>query len=96
MTEPRPLKMKDLQVIAEAVQDRLDRWENEDLTTSICVVLANFGDHLTPVQCIKGEWSGQKQDIPRREGVGVPLCPNGHVLLETGPPLRLGLIEEER
>ena len=46
MTEPRPLKMKDLQVIAEAVQDRLDLWENEDLTTSICVVLANFGDHL--------------------------------------------------
>ena len=39
MTEPRPLKMKDLQVIAEAVQDRLDRWENEELTTSICVVL---------------------------------------------------------
>ena len=96
MTEPRPLKMKDLQVIAEAVQDRLDRWENEELTTSICVVLANFGDHLTPVGCVKGEWSGQKMDIPRREGFGVPLCPNGHVLLETGPPLRLGLIEEER
>lgn len=94
MTEPRPLTVREIREIAEAVQDRLDRWENENLTTSICVVLANFGDHLTPVQCIKGEWSGQKQDIPRREGFGVPLCPNGHLLIETGPLLRLGLIEE--
>ena len=52
--------------------------------------------HLTPVRCVKCEWSGQKQDIPRREGFGVPLCPNGHLLIETGPPLHLGLIEEER
>lgn len=74
--------------------NRRGLFEEEDKITSFLVVVLNYGDHLTEVSCIAGEWNGMKGDLQSREGI--PLCPNGHPLLENAYQLRLGLIPESR
>jgi len=61
---------------------------------SLMVVLVNYGDQHTRVECVGREWSGTKGDLPPRDGV--PLCPNGHPMFEVGPFYRLGLVEAVR
>jgi len=79
--------------IADAYLARRERWgeAGEDETTSLLVVLLNYGDHLTPVACIGGEWTGTKGDLPA--STGIPLCPNRHPLTESRKQFRLGLVE---
>lgn len=64
----------------------------EDQRQSFLMVALNYGDHLTRVHCINGEWQGTKDEIPPK--AGLPLCPNGHPMLETGPIFRLSLLAE--
>ncbi len=64
---------------------------DEDLHTSVMVALLNYGDHLTPVHCIAGEWSGTKGDLVPSSGV--PVCPSGHVLVQVMQRYRLGVVE---
>lgn len=52
----------------------------ETLYQSIMVALLNAGDKFTMVACLNGEWQGKKGDIPVT--TGIPVCPNGHVLVE--------------
>lgn len=88
------LTIAQAQDIANAVNARQHSYLNETLPTSIVVVLLNYGDRFTPVRCIRGEWSGIKDDLPRSEAV--PVCPNGHVLLESNTGRKtLGLIDDE-
>jgi hypothetical protein len=84
------LTLEQADQIAELIQYRQDNFEGEDLTTSILVVLLNYGDGATPVKCIQGEFTGIKSDLP--PGEGIPLCPAGHPLFETGPGMALGLV----
>lgn len=79
--------------LANSYFDRRKRFPEEEDHVSFFVVVFNFGDHLTPVRCTKGEWKGLKKDLPKREGL--PLCPNGHPLLESRNQVRLGLIPAE-
>lgn len=76
--------------IAEQFQHRRERFPDERTFDALMTVLLNFGDNLTPVACILGEWSGTKGELPR--SAGLPLCPNGHPLLETGDGYRLALV----
>lgn len=85
------IKLTDIRSIAESVKYRTETFE-EDLETAVIMVLMNYGDKFGKVRCIKGEWYGVKNDLERREGV--PLCPNGHPLLELPTHPRLALIEE--
>ena len=77
--------------LSDAYFYRRERWADEDPRTSFLVAVLNYGDRLTAVACIGREWSGTKGDLQRQEGI--PLCPNGHPLIEFGPRCRLGLIE---
>jgi len=56
------------------------------------VILMNYGWRHVKVRCINGEWAGEKGDLVPRDGV--PLCPNGHVMVELSDAPRLALIEE--
>ena len=60
---------------------------------SVGVVLLNYGERYVDVTCIGGEWSGTKAEVFRH--VGVPLCPNGHPLIETSNAPRLALVDED-
>ena len=71
---------------------RRSRFVDEDEETSLLVVLLNFGDHLTAVSCIGGEWSGTKGEL--RPGNGIPVCPLGHPLLESDNQVRLALVRQ--
>jgi len=88
------LSIDEAQRIATAYFDRRNRWPGEDERMSLMVVLMNYGDQHTRVECVGREWSGTKGDLPPRDGV--PLCPNGHPMFEVGPFYRLGLVEAER
>ena len=91
-TVPKPgdkLSIDDCDMIVEAIERRQENFPEEKLGISVAVVLFNIGNRFAPVYCINGEWKGLKKDIPKREGGGVPLCPNGHVMTE-GPSLCLG------
>lgn len=79
--------------IFERIAARRERFADEDEHTSFMVVLLNYGDHLTAVSCIGGEWSGVKADLTPRDGV--PLCPFGHPLMESNARQRLGLVDEQ-
>jgi hypothetical protein len=80
----------DIAMVAEAIKRRQEKY-TEDLTTSIGVVLMNYGDQYINIKCVKGEWHGKKKDIiPSRN---VPSCPNGHRLLEVSLPPSLALVD---
>lgn len=84
--------------IADRFTARRVAFKDETDQYSLMVVLLNYGDHLTRVDCINGEWSGTKGDLLRQptglHGFGIPKCPNGHVLTESTERLQLGLIPQ--
>lgn len=88
----KPLDLAQAQDLAGRYFARRERFVGEDERTSFLVVVLNYGDHLTAVACIGGEWQGTKGDLPRHDGI--PLCPNGHPLTESRHHQRLGLVEE--
>lgn len=71
---------------------RRERFPNETEEMSMMVVLMNYGDQFTHIHCIHGEWSGTKGML--QPSSGIPVCPNGHVLLESGNRVRLGFVPE--
>jgi hypothetical protein len=73
---------------------RRERFPVEEPLTSFLVVVLNYGDHLTPVSCIGGEWTGTKGDATAHSATGIPLCPSNHPLLEGRERQRLGLVDE--
>lgn len=83
------LSVEDAKQIADRIHRRQANY-GETLEMSIMIVLLNYGDHLTAVACTAGEWSGTKGDLA--PGAGIPQCPNGHVLMESGRQVRLGLV----
>lgn len=87
-----PLTVDDARDLASRYLARRARWTEEDAETAFLVVVLNYGDHLTGVSCVGGEWTGIKGDLTPRDGI--PLCPNGHPLLEQSTRMRLGLVPE--
>lgn len=87
-----PLRLDDAREFVKQYQRRRDRWPDEAEDAALLVMLLNFGDHLTHVACINGEWRGVKGDLTPRDGV--PLCPNGHVMTEGFKRRRLGFVDE--
>lgn len=84
------LKIEDIEEILEAVEMRQRNFPDEPRDMTFMLVMLNIGDRYAKVDCIKGEWVGQlKKDIPRRRDGGLPLCPNGHPLTQSGG-LKLG------
>lgn len=73
--------------------ERREKFPEETEQTSFLVLLLNYGDHLTEVWCINEEWRGIKGDLQPRDGI--PLCPNGHPLIESPRQRRLGLVQEQ-
>lgn len=71
---------------------RRERFPDEDEEMGFLVVVLNYGDHLTNVACIAGEWTGTKGELEPRPGGGIPLCPSGHPLLEGPTRQLLGLV----
>lgn len=86
---PEPLSLNDMMHIVDAFLVRKGRFQKDD-ATALMTVLANAGDGRTNVRCIAGEWTGTKKQLPPSNGV--PMCPNGHVLLEGDVRWRLGYI----
>lgn len=79
--------------LAETYFTRRKRFPDEDETTAFLVVVLNHGDGLTAVSCVGEEWTGVKGDLVPRDGI--PLCPNGHPLLESAERYRLGFVAED-
>lgn len=84
--------VEDITRITDAFAFRQSHFAEEEPTTSLRVILANYGDHRTEVKCIAGEWSGIKAELT--PGSGLPHCPNGHVLTEAPERWRLGLVPD--
>lgn len=83
--------------ISEAILLRQERF-TEPMHVSIMTVLLNYGDQFTPVRCVRGEWSGIKADLRKWMTTpgGLPVCPSGHVLLESSDGRKaLGLVDVE-
>lgn len=59
--------------ISALIRHRQERFD-EDLDTSIKVVLFNYGDGLRIAHCIRGDWSGTKNELDQTES-GLPVCP---------------------
>ncbi len=87
---PQFLGVADIGRIAEAIEQRQQRFPDETLTMSVGVVLMNYGERQVNVRCVADEWTGTKGELAPRDGV--PLCPNGHPLLEISPAPRLALV----
>lgn len=83
------LKQADYEMIVDAIEARRLNNPEEDFRTAVMVVLLNIGERYTIVDCMNGEWSGLKKDLPHSDGI--PKCPNGHVLFE-GSGLKLAWI----
>jgi len=69
----------DLINIVEKIKWRQSNFK-EDLTTSLGVVLLNYGSEYVSVICVEGEWLGRKKDLVISHGI--PKCSNGHVCYE--------------
>lgn len=91
LTAGTPLTIQQATEIHEAYQFRRSTFD-ESSEMSMAVVLLNYGARFAPVSCIAGEWAGTKEQL--QPSHGVPVCPNGHVLIE-GPGMKLGLIPED-
>jgi len=87
----RVLNTSDIENIKQKIDYRQAAF-GEDFLLSLGVVLMNYGDKYVKVVCVAGEWSGTKKNLVPRDGI--PLCPNGHPLIETTQAPRLALIEE--
>lgn len=86
---PEPLSLNDMMHIVDAFLVRKARFQEND-AAALMSVLANAGDSRTSVRCINGEWTGTKKQLAPSNGV--PVCPNGHVLLESDVRWSLGYI----
>lgn len=86
------LNLAQAQHLSSQFFTRRENWPDEDEKVSFLVVILNYGDHLTVINCTGGEWSGIKADLQPRDGV--PLCPNGHPLTESNRQVRLGLVDD--
>ena len=99
MSEPIRLGRDEIQEIIESIQWRQDHFTNEELATSIGVVVANYGSGYIEVACFNGEWQGTKntlRELRRRENpipAGIPACPNGHPLIEISAGKTLALVD---
>lgn len=89
-TAGKPLSLDDVEMILDAVRLRKRNFPTEPEDVTMLLVLLNIGDRYTSVACINGEWVGQKQDIPK--GEGIPMCPNGHVLTQSNTRLAVGWV----
>lgn len=87
------LSIDDIEMLAEAIQDRQRKFKDEAYIMSFALVLMNVGDRYAPVVCSEGEWTGLKKDIPRTKGQ--PACPSGHSLKLTGPGLTIGWLQTQ-
>lgn len=88
------LTVQEASDIADRITQRRERWPDEDEHQGIMVVLLNCGDQFTPVACIGGEWSGTKAELT--PGLGIPHCPNGHVLTESSAGRKqLGWVDDQ-
>lgn len=87
----RHLDTGDVASIAASIKRRQEKF-TEDFFISVGVVLMNYGDKFVKVECIRGEWEGQKKDLELRDDV--PLCPNGHPLFETTRAPFISLVED--
>lgn len=86
--------VEDLDIILINLDARNEKFPNEDFRTALGVVLFNYGSGLVKVVCVGSEkWTATKADLPPRKGV--PLCPNGHPLLEMSEAPKLALIDLE-
>lgn len=86
------LNVTDIENIVQKVEYRQLQF-NEDLMMAIGVVLMNYGDRYVKVRCVNEEWEGTKAYLTPRDGV--PLCPNGHPLLEISKAPELALVLDE-
>lgn len=86
------LNAEDIEKISDSIQYRRDRFQEESFNMSVGVVLMNYGDRQVQVRCIGGEWTGIKGDLTPRDGI--PLCPEGHPLVETSTAPVLALVWE--
>ena len=94
MSEPGLLTTEMANTIFETIEFRQARFE-ETLHTSIMVVLLNYGDDLTGVSCIGGDWEGVKAEAVKAPS-GLPCCPiDGRPLLEGHERWRLGLMPDD-
>jgi len=89
-----PLTLEQATQIADTIAYRQTHFDGESLETSIMVVLLNTGSKWVSVRCINEEWSGTKGDLVPDPHGGVPKCPNGHVLVETGPGKKLAYVDD--
>ena len=80
--------------IASSIHFRQGNYLDEDLITSVVVVLLNYGEQYREVRCTNGEWSATKQEIPSSYR-GIPTCPDGHPLFEEPNRIALGWVGEE-
>ena len=87
------ISVSDIEAITRAIETRQTNF-GEELHWSVGVVLMNYGDRFTSVSCIGGEWSGNKAEIIRRTATGLPLCPDGHPLMEGAGRKVLALVDE--
>lgn len=83
------LTVDDIAEIAELIKFRQEKF-GEPFDMSLGVVLFNYGDKRVKVRCVAGEWEGTKGDLPRADGV--PVCPQGHVMVELNGPVQIGLL----
>lgn len=84
------LTIKQAMEIVDSYVERRAEFPIEDSADTLLMVLLNYGDHLTKVNCINGEWEGQKKDLAKKSGF--PTCPNGHPVTEAIEQWRLGLV----
>ena len=85
------LSLEEAAEIANMIQMRRGRFPDEELETSVMMVLLNCGESSVRVGCTGSErWTGAKGELTPREGI--PLCPNGHSLVEMGGGHRLALV----
>lgn len=93
MTAPGLLTTEMANTIYSTVELRQARFD-ETLHTSLMVVLLNYGDELTGVSCIGGDWEGTKAEAVKAPS-GLPCCPvDGRPLLESAKRWRLGLMPD--
>lgn len=88
----RPLTIEQARDLYARILARRESFPDEDEQHGFLVVVLNFGDHLTAVRCVAGEWTGTKAELQRHPGGEIPLCPSGHPLLEGPTHQLLGLV----
>lgn len=81
----RTLTIQDTKDVAQSILARREIFPDEPFEQTVGVILFNFGDRITFVSCINGEWRGQKKDL-QPTGT-IPKCPNGHVLMQGYTPV---------